>query len=276
MRERPVVSVVVPFYRSQKHIGACIESLLGQQRVGGPVEILLVDNGSPDRSASVVAQYPQVTVLQEAAPGAYAARNTAIGAASADVLAFTDADCVAGPLWLRGALDAMADPTVGIAVGYCSYPRHSSPLLRLLGIYENAKAAYVIDRLPSSHHFAYANNMAVRATIFERLGPFKAWPRAADSELVHRLAGSGLGLRLVFQPTMEVTHMEFLRVRDRLRRLALYGRTNTQIGTFSELGLVERLSMLAYGVTRRGGRVSRGVAENGVLRQPGEVGEPRV
>jgi glycosyltransferase involved in cell wall biosynthesis len=245
------VSVVVPFYSSQKHIAACVESLLAQEHVGGPVEIIFVDNGSPDRSASVVSQYPGITVLEERAPGAYAARNTGIRAASGEVIAFTDADCVAGKYWLRAVLDGMADPSVGILVGQCRYPDRSSPLLRLLGVYENAKAAYVIERCPSSHHFAYANNMAVRAAIFREIGPFKPWARAADSELVHRLAALRPDLCLAYNPEMEVTHMEFLRVRDRIRRLALYTRTNTQIGTFRELSLIGRLSMLAHGLVRR-------------------------
>jgi glycosyltransferase involved in cell wall biosynthesis len=247
----PRVSVVVPFYASQKHIAACVESLLAQEGVGGPVEIILVDNGSRDRSASVVSRYAGVTVLQEPEPGAYAARNTGIRVATGEVIAFTDADCVAGRYWLRAVLDGMADPTVGILVGRCNYPARSSPLLRLLGAYENAKAAYVIERCPRSYHFAYANNMAVRAAVFREIGPFKPWARAADSELVHRLAALRPDLRLAYAPAMQVTHMEFLRVRDRIRRLALYTRTNTQIGTFRELSLMQRLSMLAHGLIRR-------------------------
>jgi glycosyltransferase involved in cell wall biosynthesis len=247
----PRVSVVVPFYASQKHIAACVESLLAQEGVGGAVEIILVDNGSRDRSASVVSQYAGVTVLQEPEPGAYAARNSGIRAATGEVVAFTDADCVAGRFWLRAVLGGMADPTVGILVGRCNYPARSSPLLRLLGAYENAKAAYVIERCPRSYHFAYANNMAVRAAVFREIGPFKPWARAADSELVHRLAALRPDLRLAYAPAMQVTHMEFLRVRDRIRRLALYTRTNTQIGTFRELSVRQRLSMLAHGLMRR-------------------------
>ncbi len=45
---------------------------------------------------------------------------------------------------------------------------------------------------------------------------FEEWQRAADTELVHRLASRRPDLRLVFDPSMRVTHLEFLRLRDRL------------------------------------------------------------
>jgi len=244
--ERPAVSVVVPFFNSERHLAACIESLLAQDGVTGGVEIVLVDNRSTDGSPAVAGRYRQVIVVREDTPGVYAARNTGIRHARAPVIAFTDADCVADPAWLRSALDGMQDPSVAILVGDCRYPAGASLALRLLAAYENAKAEYVITRCASAHHFAYANNMAVRASVFAEVGPFREWERAADSELVHRLAAVRPDLRFAYRPSMRVTHLEFLRARDRARRLALYTRTNSQIATFRELGVARRLGVLMH------------------------------
>lgn len=90
MHDSPSVSVIVPFFNRRQSLAACIEALLGQESIGGPVQIILVDNGSNDDSRAVIARYTQVTVLAEATPGAYAARNTGIRQATAPIIAFTD------------------------------------------------------------------------------------------------------------------------------------------------------------------------------------------
>lgn len=241
---RPAVSVVVPYFNSERHLAACIESLLGQEEVEGDYEIILVDNGSTDGSASIVAGYPEVVSLKESTPGAYAARNAGIRRAQAPVIAFTDADCVVERSWLRSILAAMVDPAVRILVGHCRYPREASLPLRFLGAYENAKTDFVVHRCPPACRFAYANNMAVRAEVFERVGLFKEWKRAGDTELVHRLAREEPSWRFVYEPSVRVIHREFLRARDRARRLSLYTNTNSKIETFRELTLGQRLRVL--------------------------------
>jgi glycosyltransferase involved in cell wall biosynthesis len=246
MSEPPRISVVVPFYNRQRYLGACVDALLAQDDVGGPAEIILVDNGSTDNSAAAIRPHPRVTLLREETAGAYAARNTGIRRARAPLIAFTDADCVVDRHWLRTVCDTMRDPTVGIAIGDCRYPAGASLALKLLGAYENAKADYVACHCAAAYHFAYANNMAVRASVFEECGPFREWARAADSELVHRLAARRPDLRLVYRASMRVTHLEFLRVRDRVRRLSLYTQTNSQIASFRELGVAQRVGVLRH------------------------------
>lgn len=242
--DRPRVSVVVPFFDSERHIAACIESLLRQEDAGGPYEIILVDNGSSDDSGSIVARFGGLTVLEEPTPGAYAARNTGIRVARAPLIAFTDADCEVAPDWLHCVREGMQDPAVAILLGEIRYPATASFPLRLLGAYENAKAEYVLRRCAPAYHFGYGNNMAVRASVFEELGPFEPWKRAADSELVQRLEARRPDLRVAYDSRMTVTHLEFLRARDRLRRLMLYTQTNTQIGSFRELGPARRFGVL--------------------------------
>ena len=185
--DRPAVSVVVPFHDSERHLAACIESLTAQD-IGEPFEVILIDNGSTDGSADIARRHPRLTVLEEPRPGAYAARNTGIRRARAPLIALTDADCVVAGDWLRAIRDGMRDPAVGILLGRCGYPPEASAALRALGAWENTKTEYVLERCPAAHWFGYANNMAVRASVFAQLGPFKLWRRAADSELIHRLA----------------------------------------------------------------------------------------
>ena len=255
MHESPSVSVVVPFFNRRQSLAACIEALLGQDSIGGPVQVILVDNGSSDDSRAVIARYPEVTALAEATPGAYAARNTGIRHARAPIIAFTDADCVVERDWLRAVCDGMRDPSVAVEVGASRYPSNASPTLKLLAAYENAKAEYVATRCPPMNHFAYANNMAVRASVVAELGPFLEWDRAADTEFVHRVAARRPDLRLAFNPAMRVTHLEFVRFRDRAGRLSLYTQTNSRIASFRELTVRQRAGVLWH--LARGVVVSR-------------------
>ena len=88
--------------------------------------------------------------------------------------------------------------------------------------------------------------MAVRTSVFEKLGPFKEWKRAADSELVHRVATARPDLRLAYCPSMRIIHQEFRSARARARRLSLYTRTNSKIATFKELGVTQRVGVLLH------------------------------
>jgi hypothetical protein len=138
----------------------------------------------------------------------------------------------------------MRDPSTGIIIGHCRYPDDASVAIRLLGAYENAKAEYVTTHGEPSQRFAYGNNMAVRASVFEEIGPFKEWSRAADSELVHRMAASRPDLRVAYSGATRIMHMEFVSARARAQRLALYAHTNSQISTFRELSARHRIGIL--------------------------------
>lgn len=248
----PAISVVVPFFASEEHLEECLVSLLrAAEALDEPVELIFVDNVSPDGSAALIQHYlerdaevqAEVRLLREETPGAYPARNAALRVAGASVIAFTDADCAVDPGWLASIREGMEDPEVGVLLGDVRYPPNASWALRRLAAYENAKTRYVLE-LPSSYHFAYANNMAVRASVFDEIGYFEEWQRAGDTEWVHRLAAQRPDLRVAFEPTMSVTHLEFRSARRRARRLSLYTTTNSKIPSFRELSTRQRLALL--------------------------------
>lgn len=248
MTGSPRASVVVPFFESAATLDACLTALRAQDDVPGGFEVILVDNRAPGDAGAIARRHTErddrVILLEEPTPGAYAARNAGIRAARGTLVAFTDADCVPAPDWLRSAAEALESADVAVAVGRVRYPRQASWALHALGAYENAKTAWALAQPDPAHRFAYGNNMAVRADVFEAIGLFEEWPRAADTELVHRLAARHPSRRVVFRTSMTVTHLEFLRARDRLRRMRRYTGTNARIGTFRELGARDRLAVL--------------------------------
>ena len=95
------ISVVIPCYNAARYIGATLRSVLAQ---GWPnLEVIVVDDGSADASADIVARdFPSVTLIRQANAGVASARNIGIRHASGDWVAFLDADDV----WLPGKLAA--------------------------------------------------------------------------------------------------------------------------------------------------------------------------
>lgn len=122
--ELPRVSVVVPVRNGAPTIRTCVESLLAQRHAADRFEVVVVDNGSTDGTAQRVADYP-VLRLRCPVPGASAARNVGVRHSTAEIVAFTDADCIADPGWLRELAAAFEDTSVGAAGGPIESFAHS-------------------------------------------------------------------------------------------------------------------------------------------------------
>jgi len=118
-RPAPLVSVIIPCYRQAHYLADAIESLLNQTYPR--VEILVVDDGSPDDTAAVARRYP-VVYVRRLNGGLSAARNTGLSQASGGLVVFLDADDRMLPNGLqRNASLLVADPRLGFAGGHSHY-----------------------------------------------------------------------------------------------------------------------------------------------------------
>lgn len=96
------VSVVVPAYNEEKYIADCIKSLLAQDFPTEAYEIIVVDNGSTDRTMEIAASMG-VRVLNKVG-NVGAVRNFGVKNANGDVIAFIDSDCVVSKDWITKGL----------------------------------------------------------------------------------------------------------------------------------------------------------------------------
>lgn len=95
----PTVSVVIPCFNAERYIGSTLRSVFAQQ--GATLEVIVVDDGSTDASADLVArEYPLARLLKVENGGVARARNIGIAAATGQWIAFVDAD----DIWLPGKL----------------------------------------------------------------------------------------------------------------------------------------------------------------------------
>jgi glycosyltransferase involved in cell wall biosynthesis len=205
---------VVPARNAAATICATLEALAGQ-RTDAPDEVIVVDDGSDDGTAELAARGPgEVTVLRGDGRGAAEARNLGARAASGEVLAFTDSDCVPDDGWLTAGLRALedADLVQGPITPIPGAPH--GPFDRSLWV----------EHESGLHESA---NLIVRRELFERVGGFEGWldhaggrPIGEDTWFGWRARRSGA--RAVWAPDAVVHHAVFPRsarefVAERLR-----------------------------------------------------------
>src|SRR5271155_5458206 len=113
------VDVIIPAFNAAHYLPAAIDSVVSQTFEDW--RILLIDDGSTDNTAEVVAPYlkrlgPKLKYIKKANGGLPAARNTAIRNSSAEFLALLDADDMWLPCRLAELLECFKDrPQVGLA-----------------------------------------------------------------------------------------------------------------------------------------------------------------
>ncbi|MEW5723183.1 MAG: glycosyltransferase [Thermodesulfobacteriota bacterium] len=87
----PLVSVIIPVYNRAGLVGRAVDSVLGQTWPN--FELIVVDDGSTDRTPEVLAGYgDRLTLLRQPHSGVSAARNRGLAAAQGDLIAFLDSD----------------------------------------------------------------------------------------------------------------------------------------------------------------------------------------
>jgi glycosyltransferase involved in cell wall biosynthesis len=251
------ISVVVPMYNAERTLEACLDALAAQDHPARDHEILLVDNGSTDRSVTIARRYDGVALLAEPTPGAYSARNRGIRSARGEVIALTDPDCVPDRSWLREIAAALSEPRLELLCGR-RLPARRSLILESIVDYENTKDDFVLGGDDEELYYGYSSNMAVRKRLFETLGPFLELPRGADTLFVRKVAMERSCAAIRYVRSAVVTHLELDRVSVYYKKVFLYGRhrrRNNPILRSRPLRFAERLEVFRR--TVRVGNYSR-------------------
>ena len=94
MSNTPLISIIIPAYNAEKDLGECLRSIAGQTYAN--IEVVLVDDGSTDSTASVGREWEQkdrrIRYIRTENAGVSAARNTGIDMARGEWIGFVDAD----------------------------------------------------------------------------------------------------------------------------------------------------------------------------------------
>lgn len=198
----PRASVIVPARNAEKVVEDCVRSLLELDYPRDRLELIVVDNDSRDGTAEVVRRISDsIRLLHEPRRGASAARNAGIRQARGDVVAFTDADCVVDPAWLRRLVVPLADPQVGIVGGTILARRPANAIALFVERIHDHRNTIESVRPPYVITMCWAS----RRTVLEELGGFdERFARGEDVELGYRALAAGY--RLVHAPEAVIHH----------------------------------------------------------------------
>jgi lipopolysaccharide/colanic/teichoic acid biosynthesis glycosyltransferase/GT2 family glycosyltransferase len=219
------VSVIIPAYNAASSLGACLQALQQQSDPSLLHEVIVVDNGSTDETATIARQYG-ATLLHEGKRGAAAARNKGIRHATGELIAFTDADCVPTAVWLNEITAPL---------------RHNPHLAGCKGTYLTQQTAITArlvqqeyedkyDRLPTDKPIDFIDTYSCayrREVLLANDGFDEGVFYVEDQELSFRLAARGYDLR--FQPTAQVYHQHAASVGAYFRKKRAIGYWKAQI-----------------------------------------------
>jgi glycosyltransferase involved in cell wall biosynthesis len=201
---RPEVSVIIPARNEAASLGACLESIVGQEGIA--FEVVVVDDQSTDATGEIARSYPGIRVIESAGlPAGWVGKNHAVwlGAqvATGGWLLFTDADTVHLPGSLRRSIDESKE----YGADLLSY----SPRQEVHDFWERALMPVIFAELTRTYRTVDVNNpqsrvaaangqyLLIRRTVYDWVGGHQviAGVLLEDVELAKRVKQSGRTIR---------------------------------------------------------------------------------
>lgn len=173
----PTISVIVPVYKVEQYLSACVDSILAQ--AFRDFELILVDDGSPDSCGAMCDAYaardPRVRVIHRENGGLSAARNSGMEIARGKYMTFIDSDDYVAPRYLEALLQAAEEADAEISV--------CRPL-----VFEDGLTPELPETDPSSRRKTVSGRDAVTALYQGKAElPVNAWGKLYRTSLLSRL-----------------------------------------------------------------------------------------
>lgn len=180
MTKKPLISVVIPAYKQADFIEDCLDSVAAQTWEG-PLEVIVVDDGSPDDVGERARAHPiNPRVITQENQGVSGARNRGIKEARGEWIAFLDAD----DLWLAGKLKQQMDALLPLQRPALSFTRYRrvSPQGQMLSVAADHPSPELKPnpRKLLRQNFIGTSTVIAHRACFERCGGFP------EQELLNR------------------------------------------------------------------------------------------
>jgi glycosyltransferase involved in cell wall biosynthesis len=139
MSDKPLVSVIIPCYKQAEYLPAAIDSALAQTY--SPIEVIVVNDGSPDDTEKVCLGYgDKIVYVSRANGGLSAARNTGVGRARGRCVKFLDSDDYLHPEQIEWQMEALAG-------------REDRASLTAVRLYRDGRPEEYVDHVPTATAF---------------------------------------------------------------------------------------------------------------------------
>jgi glycosyltransferase involved in cell wall biosynthesis len=194
------ISIIVPVFNAQQYIKPCLNALVSLNYPKDSLEIIVVDNGSKDKTIEIVKQYDvQLFILPKCTISAL--RNFAAKQAKGDLFAFIDADCIAPANWLNQAEGFLKDPNIGAVGCWYALPATTTLVERAWDIHTMARREKKgdIDWIPSG-------NLIIPKEVYQQINGFdENLITSEDVDVCQRI--HEFGLSVYSDPQLAVVHL---------------------------------------------------------------------
>jgi len=192
--------VIVPAYNAERTLGECLGAI--RASVFEPLEVIVVDDGSTDRTSWIAESQGALVVGLDGRRGAGYARNAGSRVAGGDILAFVDSDVMLP----GGALKAIGEyfashPEVLAVTGRLS---RAHPNRNFASQFKNLYMHVVLGRMPRRVDFLYGSIFAVRRRDY--MGMTEGNIRGEDTDLGQKMTAAGKEIHLL--KDLEVVHLK--------------------------------------------------------------------
>ncbi len=221
----PRVSVVVCSYNAERTMDACLASL---EVLNYPdYEVIVVNDGSRDRTLEIAESYPYCRIISQPNKGLSVARNVGAEAATGEIVAYTDSDCVADPDWLTYLVAKME--TSGLAAcGGPNFPPPEDSLVPAAVAVSPGGPTHVLLSDEVAEHIAGCN-MAFRREALLGLGGFDPVYRAAGDDVDICWRFQDAGFVIGFSPAAIVWHFRRNTVKAYCNQQRGYGKAEALV-----------------------------------------------
>jgi glycosyltransferase involved in cell wall biosynthesis len=221
----PKVSIVVCSYNGARTLRDCMLSL--QDLHYPDYEIILVDDGSKDNTQPIMQEFPRVRNIRQKNCGLSVARNVGIAAATGEVIAFTDSDCMADRDWLYFLVHTLLSGDFAAVGGPNISPPATDWIQATVGAAPGGPSHVLLTDTIAEH--VPGCNMAYHKWALEMIGGFDPEYRKAgdDVDVCWRLMQSGY--QIGFSPAAVVWHYRRFEVRTYFSQQVGYGEAEAML-----------------------------------------------
>ena len=226
--EWPAISVVICAHNAESTIEECLQHTC---ELDYPeLEILVVDDGSTDRTAEIARQHPRARLIELPHAGLSVARNAGYRAAGGHLVAYLDSDAYPSPEWpyfLALGAQAAGDASLAGVGGPNVPPRSDGPGAQIVARAPGGPVHVLLSDDRAEH--VPGCNMAFRKEVLEELGGFDPVFTAAgdDVDLCWRVLDAGH--EIGFHPAALIWHHRRSGFRTYLRQQKGYGRSEALV-----------------------------------------------
>ncbi len=214
------VSIIIPCYNEEQNLPKLLESIEIQKYDQVSVEVIVVDNGSTDRSVAIAKEY-KAEVLVYPKVNISSLRNLGSKRATGEFYVFIDADCIPVDNWLREIVKYIEKKDIGIVGSIPLYPDNGTWV---------EKAWFGIStKGVKDVHFICSGNMVIRKEVFDLIGGFDDnLTTGEDYDICQRVLETGF--RIVNDEKISIVHFGYTKTLfERFKKEIWYGQETFKI-----------------------------------------------